>query len=367
MTKQDILDMFKKASFKEDYNWNTYQPINVEGYEQTLNQAGRFCKDRAESIINHVKNNLPKESKFIDWGCNNGYFVFELAKNGYKSIGVDLNKNFISVCNTANESFNYIEKPKFFVDELNIMNIEKYDADVLLCFSVLHHFKNHANNILDKISNHYKYSYIEMDGHNFGFNHLTTFFWDVDYVGSANDKYGKGTRLRKTWFCTNTSKDFTYKNIKNVNILGGRGIFLKTNNLNENKSVIKRELSTFKHSWINTNIIHETKMYAKYKTHFLADMLTSKVDEKYNILELEYIDENSIKGDSLENIYKWLKDNNLFIIDITRDQFIKTKNGYVLVDLESLFPNEQISTYVKKPIPYDTYEKQLQILKKVLP
>lgn len=360
ITKEQILKMFEEASKKSDYGWSTYQPINAKGYEATLSQSGRVCQDRAEAIIKHIQKTLSKPT-FIDWGCNNGYFVFELAKHGYEAMGVDREAKYVNVCQVVNKDSGYLPLPKFFKDELTPLSIGQYRADVALCFSVLHHVKENKIALFNEFSKAYKHAYIEMDGHNYGYDYLRTFYWDLQLVCEANDKYGNGTRLRKTWYCCNETPEATYENIKMENCLGGRGVFKKMMKCNGAKTVIKRENSSFGHTWIKTNLAHEINMYSKYSTNFIPKLISSNV-EGDRFMEIEYIDSNVSKGASIGAIFEWLKENKLFIIDINSSQFVKAQNGYVLIDLESIFHVDEVNSVLRKHVELKSYDEQIQYL-----
>jgi hypothetical protein len=367
INKEYILNLFNKASKKSDYTWITYQPINCEGFEATRSQSGRLCEDRSRAVVEHIKKNISNYQNkiYIDWGCNLGYFVFDLMKNGCQSIGVDREKEYINICSFVKSQYdNTYKKPNFFIDEMNKESLQKYSADIGMCFSVLHHLKKDKFSIADEFAKQYTQSYIEMDGNNYGYDFLKVFYWDLDLVVKANDKYGAGTRKRKTWFCNNIIGNYTYKNIKSINLLSGRGAFKKTNTNNNQSVFLKREKLKFEHTWIKTDINYEAFFYNKYKTHFFPDFISFSSNDEDRILEIEFIDNFSQKGNSLENIFRWLEEKNLYIVDLSPSQFIKTTNGYVLTDLESIIHKDQINNRLKKSIDIKSTDHQLQYIKK---
>jgi uncharacterized pyridoxamine 5'-phosphate oxidase family protein len=371
ITKEYILSLFDRDSKRANYTWHTYQPINYEGFEITQSQAGRMCADRSNAIIEHIKNNIPdyQNKTYIDWGCNLGYFIFDIMKSGCSTIGVDKNIEYINICNFITDLYNNsYKKPIFVNDGLNKDTIEKYQADIALCFSVIHHMpRKDQLPVLLEFANKYRQCYIEMDGHNYGYDLLKIFYWNLDLVIEANDKYGKGTRKRKTWFCNNVVNNFTYTNIKFTNLLSGRSVFKKTNNNTQTSTVIKRENLSFAHTWIKTNIAHEANIYKIYQSNFIPTLVNYQETSTERILEIEYIDSNSTKGSSLEEIFNWLKTNNLKLIDYGPSQFIKTKNGYVMVDLESIVHQGETEKFLRNPShPIKTDAEQLQYLLRML-
>lgn len=365
MTKEQILDMFIKATTRNSYGWSTYQPINVPGYEVTLKQSGRLCADRANALLLHVKSNLHLTDNFVDWGCNNGYFVFELAKNGYQATGIDREERFINVCNTANMTIPYSPSPKFVHLHMTPETIRANPASVALCFSVLHHVKNDKISLFNTFSDVYKKAYIEMDGSNFGYDYLSVYYWDLSFICEANDRYGNGTRLRKTWFCDNDLPDAVYSNIKMTNCLGGRSVFKRMPKNGTPPTVIKRENKKFTHTWIVTDLNHEANMYRLLESNYIPKFINYS-DGINRQMEIEFIDNSTERGFSYMEIMEWLRNNGLFIVDINVDQFIRTRNGYVLVDLESIMPIGEITGRLRRGHEVKNYEEQIKYLTKRL-
>jgi len=363
ITKDSLLKMYEEASKKDDYSWSTYQPLNVAGYEATVGQSGRICKDRADAIIKHIKENLPTDSTFVDWGCNHGYFIFELAKHGYIATGLDREKKYIDVCRFVNESSGLNPKPKFFCEDLTPLSMEQHAAKAAFCFSVLHHVKDNKIKIFDTFSKIYKNAYIEMDGANYGYDYLRVFYWDLQLVCEANDGYGKTTRRRKTWFCTNETSDAVYENIKMNNCLAGRSVFLKKPKDDSPFTVVKRESVKFSHTWVKTDLSYEASVYKKLHSPYIPKLITYEdEDEGLRKMEIEYIDKETDRGFSYMEIMEWLRSNGLFIIDINADQFVKTKSGYVLVDLESIVPTDEVDGRLRGKHSVKTYEEQVKYL-----
>jgi SAM-dependent methyltransferase len=236
------------------------------------------------------------------------------------------------------------------------------DFDIIMCFSVIHHFKNKVE-FLNKLSRFCGNSVciIEMDGGNFGKLELESNFYKVDYLVETNDPYGKGTKKRKTWACDNRE----FKNLKVINYITGRGVF------GNNKIVQKREILPTEHTWLKTNLKHEFDIYSAYQDGFVPKLLDYSDDGKIRQLTIEFI--NNIGKPSIEEInrlYNYLKEKNLFIIDFVRDMILFDENNKIkLIDLESVFNlNENpIEKYLRKEkvLPYDTYEKQIDFLKRL--
>ena len=370
--KDGLLQEYKKYAEKHTpYGWFNYQPIPLEGYEETIPLAGRNCFDRTNKILQHISENFDSDVSIVDFGSNLGFFVFEAAKKGYKSFGVDSNKKFIDVSNYLSRESGLKHQPPFYQDTLKLDTVENYKADICFIFSVLHHIeKKDRYKLLQKISNFYRGCYIEMDGRDFGREELKMFFWNVEEIAESNDRYGKGTRRRKTWYCSNYIDEVSFQNIKENNQLHGRYVFKK--NKNGISTVVKKEKTSFSHTWLKTNISHEIDMYKKFPSRFFPKLIDFEINDNYRTMEIEYVEESKDCRalNDIHDFYKYLKENNLFIIDFVSDSFLWTENGLKYVDLESLFEiNGDIQKTInscrkseKHKVHFDTYEKQINYL-----
>ena len=98
-------------------------------------------------------------------------------------------------------------------------------------------------------------------------------------------------------------------------------------------------------------------------------MQIKSIGDKYRELKIEYIeDTGKYHEQEVDELYKYLKDSNLFIIDFVRDSFLIDKNNKLrVIDLESLFSiaDHPIQTYLKttKILAYGEYDKQINFLK----
>lgn len=376
---QEVGKDLKTSKILEDYlgdynnpsahSWSVYQPINLKGCEKTFELSWRNCFDRSKAIIDSVQSIFPgKMLSFIDWGCNAGFFVFELAKNNYMAVGIDNDHKRIDLCRKLLNVSDIKIPPRFFVDTLSSDAIHRHNGyDIGICLSVLHHIKNN-NKIIEAFANTYKVSYIEMDGHDYGYSSLYKFFWSITPIIRTNDKYGRSTRTRRTYECTNYSDGAIYKSLKTKNFINNRAVFLKEHN--KKCSVVKRERNRSTHTWIRTGLNHELEMY-KMGFKYFAKLIDYDVSKDSKYIEIEYLDKNcQITSGMVDKLFRFLKSNNLFIIDFDIDSFVPHKNKLKVVDLESVFVVENsiphtLKKYVKskRKIALDTYNKQINRVK----
>ncbi|WP_339735834.1 methyltransferase [uncultured Gimesia sp.] len=373
-TQEGILRRYhEEAKRGRPYTWFNYQPINLPGYEETLSNCGRKCFDRSEAISAHLQSVFgDKPLKIIDWGCNLGFFCFELAKLGHQVTGVDSDRDNVELCRFLARTNSFPNKPQFFHDGLSVESLHNfYDYDIALCFSVLHHLGKQKVQTLKTMAEAYPHAYIEMDGAGYGFNLLFAFYWQLEEIAETNDRYGSGHRTRKTWYGSNRCNGSDYRSIKERNLVGSRGVFRIKRD--QKTTVVKREINTGNtHTWIQTDLSHEREMYRKLEgVRFFPQLLDSGTENGFQWIELEYVQENGcFSADELSQFYDYLAENNLFMLDLTPDSFLFTDGRLKVIDLESLFPVEhtlddliRVQTR-RSSLSLDSYDKQLRYLLK---
>ncbi|MBI3126027.1 MAG: class I SAM-dependent methyltransferase [Candidatus Tectomicrobia bacterium] len=114
----------------------TYHPVEIGGKVRSWRGTSRETEKRWELIRKH----LPADSKTaVDLGSAEGYFVFQMAKQGIMAVGVD---NFWPVlyacwCKCI------VDEPRdaaFVKEDISHDLIRKMpEVDVVLCLSVMHH------------------------------------------------------------------------------------------------------------------------------------------------------------------------------------------------------------------------------------
>ncbi len=371
LDKSTIVSRYRSVAKRSStYTWFNYQPINLPGYEDTLPLAGRCCLDRSEALRQLLSSSFGgRKLRIIDWGCNLGFFCFELAKQGHEVVGVDTNAELIEICRYLAETNEFDVKPRFFCDELSCATLPNYDDfDVAICLSVLHHMGKKRNPTLDMFSATYPAAFIEMDGPGLGRDVLFSFYWNIDEVVQTDDRYGRGTRRRKTWFCRNRDDSAHYANIKCRNLLPNRGVFRVNND--SKVTVIKRERLDSRHSWINTNLEHEITVYQQYgESRFFPKLISFSQTDRFRWMEVEHIaTDASVRRAELEELFGFLEHNRLFILDLQTDSFLFRDGRLKVVDLETIF---HVDTTIdallrertrRESIRLDTHEKQLAYL-----
>ncbi len=381
--KDKILEMVKQSAAREKpYGWLNYQPIHLPGYEDTVPLRGRDCFDRGSAIFPHIRKTLGEGTLSVaDWGCNIGFFVFEAAKLGMVAAGYDADTRLIEADQYLAQSNEFKYRPQFTVKKLSVETLNASPrTDVLFCFSVLHHMKEPERfKILDAISNHCDAAYMELDGSNYGRNHLEIFFAKVEEIVETNDRYGNSTRKRKTWCCTNQVGGRRWRNLKERDFVFDRSLFLVTDSAGK-RTVVKRERKSEKHlhTWLNTGLNHEQKMYEEHAADYLPKLIGVGEDATHRWIELEFIEKRGIvPPEAIDALYDRLEKDKLFPVDFRADSFIPDNGRLRMVDLEAVFPlegttQETIAKHLKgtyKPRHldnYDDYAKQRAALKKSL-
>jgi 2-polyprenyl-3-methyl-5-hydroxy-6-metoxy-1,4-benzoquinol methylase len=381
--KDKILEMVKQSAAREKpYGWLNYQPINLPGYEDTLPLRGRDCFDRSGPIFAHMKKTFGEQPlSIVDWGCNLGFFVFEAAKLGHIARGYDADKRLIEADNYLASTGQFRSTPVF--EQRTLSSESVHPADVIFCFSVLHHIQPDKERFktLDAIASKCKGAYIEMDGSHHGQKALELFFWKVEQVAETNDRYGSGHRHRKTFYCTNRDGDRTYVNLKKRDYVYDRAVFLCTKASGE-RTVFKRERpresGKFSHTWLKTSLAHEREIYEKHASPWIPKLLNAGNGD-FQFIEIEYVEHRGpATPDAVDGLFKWLEAERLFVIDYRTDGFVPCDGTVKMIDLESVFPlqGDVASTVAQYSINpgrnpghlhnYDSYEKQRAALKKSL-
>lgn len=370
ISKQQILDRYGDSSCRRGYTWQNYQPIPLPGYEKTILSAGRNCFDRGEAVAASIKSHFgDRHLKIIDWGCNLGFFVFQLAKLGHEVVGVDSNAKYVETCRFLAETNHFPIQPRFYVDELTESNLTNYSGfDLAICFSVLHHLGHRILSTLKKFSELYPVAFIEMDGRNFGHCQIFPFYFHLEQIAETNDPYGQGTRRRKTWLCRNSENDAIYSNLKCRNLLPGRSVLKKSRG--NCISVVKRETSTSRHTWIQTDLRHEQQNYQAWGgSEFFPKLINCGESRGHRWIELEYVeDDKTGHAEPILRFFEFLKEHQLFMMDLSSDSFLFSKGNLKVVDLESLFVIQTsiadlVSQRTRKPeLVLFTYEQQIQFV-----
>ena len=120
--------------------WNTQFDYTVIPYEENPNKmfnTGALWQSYIKKMLKQLNTHLPQNPTVIDIGCGDGHFVRDLAKINQSSgrfLGFDPN--------TSGESGTGIEfVPKYFEP---IMDIKKYQPDLLIMRHVLEHLEDPA-------------------------------------------------------------------------------------------------------------------------------------------------------------------------------------------------------------------------------
>jgi SAM-dependent methyltransferase len=118
-----------------------YQPNPFDDYSD---YNTRVCRERFSFIDKSLPN---KPLSCLDIGCNEGYFVFKLAKRGGFCVGIDSGRNEIMVANSI-KAINNVDNAVFSNLHLKADDVKNYPVfEVILFLSVFHHLVK--NNGLD--------------------------------------------------------------------------------------------------------------------------------------------------------------------------------------------------------------------------
>lgn len=255
-------------------------------------------------------------------------------KEIYKEVFQGMNFNIFDFAELKEECEKNKNKTLKFTDVQKCIS-EDYDAAI--CIDFLRYSSNDEKiQIIEMLSNKIRDCYISLKGSQGGFSTLSTFFYSLAEMGKIK------SIKSPVYLCTAWNNGYRYQNIKRFNILGGRAVFLKSKG-NE-KTVVKRELKTFGHYWIHTDISHESEIYQKVShENFFPNFIGYREDDKFREMEIEYIKEDESITDkrlyevNVNKIVDYFKKNNLVILDSYNENIIVQNNKIFIVDLESVF------------------------------
>lgn len=129
---------------------STTNKKNIQNKDAERVYFDKICSERSDCPVNDIAivkriitfindtTKYKKKSKhsILDVGCGIGEFGKELAKDGYKVIGVDISKKAVLTANLVPvKNFKAIEAD---IEKKKLFNANS--LDVILCCAVLHHF-----------------------------------------------------------------------------------------------------------------------------------------------------------------------------------------------------------------------------------
>jgi len=98
-----------------------------------LNSRWRTAEDEVRGILRlFEKYNINQDAKILEVGCGNGRIVVNLAKHGYRTVGVDISPIFIDDAKQKAREYGVSDKTKFYVGDARyltrLLSNEKFDV-----------------------------------------------------------------------------------------------------------------------------------------------------------------------------------------------------------------------------------------------
>jgi SAM-dependent methyltransferase len=112
-----------------------YGTLYIKLFGYPFSTASRILARKILKILNGDKKGL-----LLDVGCSHGAFDFELARRGYTVIGVDINKESISVGDRIRDALS-IRNLTFHHMDILSNNFPDSKFDVIIMFEALEHIK----------------------------------------------------------------------------------------------------------------------------------------------------------------------------------------------------------------------------------
>jgi SAM-dependent methyltransferase len=111
------------------------QPISAPELERW--RAQRKCTDRLQMILTWLARNSISSGCFLDIGSSYGWFVAEMSKRGFQSLGIDRDA---AVCRVGQLAYGIDRSANIVEDAATFLASQPRRYDVVCCLSVLHHF-----------------------------------------------------------------------------------------------------------------------------------------------------------------------------------------------------------------------------------
>jgi SAM-dependent methyltransferase len=140
------------------------------GFQRYEYQSSRVDNNNRWELINHQINQ--ENGTALDIGCAEGYMTNRLAKEGYFSIGIDIQADRVS---DAQKKYGIEEGLGFMKYKLTPDNIEIIpDTNIILLLTVYHHWinqfgKGKSENMLEHLVDHSDKLFIELPRKNLSF------------------------------------------------------------------------------------------------------------------------------------------------------------------------------------------------------
>jgi len=104
--------------------------------------ADLYIGEMLRQYLKYIENFSNPSSRILDLGCGQGYFSLELARRGFKVVGVDISSQSIEIAKKTALSAKI--DPELLRYE--VMDVDAIDQlgcfDIVLCSGVLHHFED---------------------------------------------------------------------------------------------------------------------------------------------------------------------------------------------------------------------------------
>jgi ubiquinone/menaquinone biosynthesis C-methylase UbiE len=137
-----------KAHFQEFFS----KPTEIDYWESAYNRAdftGVIYRERMNQALTWLDGSgLPENSTILDAGCGPGIVAHEVAKRGYKVLGMDYSHNMVerarSVCN-SDENLDI----EFLQGDIESMPFEDSSFDMILCLGVITYLESEEKALVE--------------------------------------------------------------------------------------------------------------------------------------------------------------------------------------------------------------------------
>jgi SAM-dependent methyltransferase len=123
--------MSKNKLSQQEFSYDATFYAEVGNFLKESYLEYSFTKGTLQEV-NFLETEIPKSSRILDVGCGVGRHSLELARRGYKTVGIDISSGFIDVANQAAKAEGL--EAEFHIRDARRLDFEnEFDAAICLC------------------------------------------------------------------------------------------------------------------------------------------------------------------------------------------------------------------------------------------
>lgn len=143
---------FKKGGLAASLSRSTYQDLSSLFYGIGIDTQSALTDSETYKKFNasHLSDLLSRNSRFLDIGCNAGFYCFKAAQvTGDAVVGIDMNKHWLEIGSQVNNSIIKKDNIRFLnADAFEFLSVKSSEFDVIHCSSTYHYFRERQTDFI---------------------------------------------------------------------------------------------------------------------------------------------------------------------------------------------------------------------------